>query len=620
MSGSLTTFDKGGFATVTPGVPVFGDPVQVAAYAATMFDATRGYIRSLGVAAEALTPPVITPVFPTPDAAPAPITTTVPTMQTVVWTVPAVPAAFSYALDIGGLMPAPFDEDPPVLVFPGAPAAFTEALPDAPAVDLVFDDPTLSVVLPAPPNLLSLQTYQFDGVTLPTLTDSDIPVLNLVAPSVLPYTPGETYTSALLTAINVSLLDRITNGGTGLNPDAEQAIWDRGRERELRAQREALDSLERMESLGYALPPGVYTDARLKVLTETTYAMAGHSREVMIKQAELEQTNVLAALERATVLEGTMITYTNQVEQRLFDASKYATEAGIAIYNAQVQTYVAYLDAYKTKIAIYEAQIRGALALVDVYKAQIQAEQAKAQINVALVEQYKVQVDAALSAIRIYEAELGGIKTKAEIEGLKISVFGEQVKAYGARINAYTAGVEGYRATIQAEGVKQEAFKSAVMSYTAQVDASVKQAEAKIREFEARIQERVQAWDAYKAAYGAEAERARAISAANSSAAETYRATVAGTSSYNELLTKQWQVVLDQASRTTEIGVSAAKANAELYMTARSLGLDASKVGATVSAQLGAAALNAVHWSQSYGMSVQAGVNGSVSYNYNASV
>ena len=57
---------------------------------------------------------------------------------------------------------------------------------------------------------------------------------------------------------------------------------------------------------------------------------------------------------------------------------------------------------------------------------------------------------------------------------------------------------------------------------------------------------------------------------------------------------------LDQAQRVTEIGIQAAKANAELYMTTRSLAIDAAKVGAQVSAQLGAAAINTINWSTSY--------------------
>ena len=72
---------------------------------------------------------------------------------------------------------------------------------------------------------------------------------------------------------------------------------------------------------------------------------------------------------------------------------------------------------------------------------------------------------------------------------------------------------------------------------------------------------------------------------------------MASTSAYNEVLVKQWQVSLDQAQRTAEIGINTAKANAELYITTRSLALDAAKTGAQVSAQIGAAAMNAVNFS-----------------------
>lgn len=609
--------------TVTTGSPIitnlFGDPAQVAAYAAEMIDDTQDYVRDLRLVTQDLVPPVIDPNFPEPDAAPAPITTSPPSMQAVVWTAPAPPASFSRALDIGSFLPAPFDDDPPSLIFPGAPDSFGEAIPAAPGIDTTYVMPDLTVSLPAAPSLLSLTTYAFGGVTVPTFTE-EAPTLTLVAPSVREYTPGAAYTSGLLSAVQAELQDRIVNGGTGLNPDVEQAIWDRAREREARANAVALADLERMETLGYTFPPGVYVDARLKIATETAYTAAGLSRDIAIKQAELEMQNVVQALQQATTLEGTLINYANAVEQRLFDSAKYATEAGIAIYNAGVQAYIAYVDTYKAKVAAYEAQIRGELAKVEAYRAQIAAEEAKAQINTALVQQYRVQADVALSAIEIFKAQVGAIQARADIEKLKVMIFGEQVRAYSAQVNAYTAGVEGYRASIQAEGVKQEAYRTSVQAYTAQVEAGVKQADAKIEEFKALLGEKTQQWDAYRAAYAAEAERARAITATNSTATEAYRATIAGTSAYNELLTKQWQVSLDQAQRVAEIGVAAAKTNAELYMTTRSLALDAAKVGASVSAQLGAAALNAVHWSQSYSGSQSESSSLSVSYSYSASV
>lgn len=560
------------------------------------------YVRSLRLLTEGLTPPIITPEFPTAGDAPAISVPALPEFETPTWTAPGIPTAFTQVLDTSDLELEAFDEVAPLINYGAAPADFAEALPDAPGLNLTFDDPTLTIALPAAPNLLSLNVATFSGMSLPTF-DETAPELTAVAPTVIGYTPGAAYTSALLTAVKTSLETRITTGGTGLNADVENAIWDRGREREARSQREALAKLDQMEGLGYMLPPGIYVDARLQLIREGTYNDRGTSREVMIKSAELELDNVKHALTTSVALEGQLIDYANATEQRLFESTRYATEAGITIYNAKVQAFTAYVEAYRAKASVYEARIRGEMAKVEAYRAQVAAEEAKAQINRALVDQYKVQAEIALSSIEIYKAELAGIQTKAEIEKSKIEVFGEQVKAYVARINAYTAGVEGFRAKLQAESTKQQVYQSQVEAFSARVNASARQIEARIAAFKGQVDAKSAEWDGYKAVVQGEASRVQSLAAVNGATAEAYRAEVSGVSAYNETLTKQWQVGLDQAQRVSEIATSAAKANAEMYITTRSLALDAAKVGAQVSAQLGAAALNAVNYSGSMSVS-----------------
>lgn len=574
-------------------------PTSVVAYATTVTNAANNYIVQLGQLASSLSAPTIVPDFPTGGSAPTLVQSTTPEMSPVLWESPSVPNAFTGSITIDDLMPAAFDEAPPQLLFGTAPDPFSDNVPDAPGVSLTFEYPDLAVTLPGPPSLLSLAVMPFSGVNMPTI-DENVPTLSLVAPSVREYTPGQQYTSALLTAASQSLQDRIQNGGTGLSPAVEQAIWDRGREREYRQAADALAELERMEVLGYAFPPGTYIDSRIKIQTELGYASFGYSREVAIEQAKLEQSNVLAALEQSTQLESTLINYNNAVEQRLFESTKYATEAGISIYNAQVQAYTAYLDAYKTKVAIYEAKVRGEMAKVETYKTQIAAEQAKAEINTALVNQYRVQSEVALSAIDVYKAQIAGIQAKAEIEKLKIDIFGEQVRAYGAKVNAYTAGVEAFRARIQGETAKQEAYRTSVSAYQAHVDAASKQVDARISEYRAKLEAKVQEWEGYKNAYQSQASRAQAIAASNNSLAEAFRSQVTAVSSYNEVLTKQWQVALEQSQRTAEIGINAAKMNSDLYLSTRSVAMDAAKLGAQVNAQLGAAAINSTNYSASW--------------------
>lgn len=602
-----------GIVTLNASNPVNLDTYAIEAFVDEQADRAHEYVLQLAAAVSDITPPTINPEWPVVDSAPLPVTTTPPTLREVVWSVPGLPADFTATLEVDDFVPEPFEEEAPELFFGTAPAEFTDTIPDAPGVNTTWDDPELTLNLPAAPDLLSINVSRFDGVTIPSF-DYTIPELNIAAPNVTPYTPGTGYVSSLLTAIQAELLDRIQNGGTGLNADVENAIWDRGREREYRQQGDAIRDLERMETLGYSLPTGVYADARLKIITETNYSIANHSREVMIEQAKLEQQNVQQSLDLAVRLEGLLIDQNNAVEQRMFEAAKYATQAAMEVYNARVRAYSAYLDAFKARVQIYEAQIRGEIARVEAYQAEIQAEEAKARVNTALVEQYKARIQGELANVEVFRARIDAIRTKAEIEKLKVEIYGEQVRGFSARVNAYTAGVEAFKTRIQAETAKQDAFTSHVQAYRAEVEANVAAIGARVDEYKARLQGKQLEWEGYKSRVEAEAAKARAIADSNRSLTDSYASEVRAVEAYNDALTKQWQAALDQAQRTAEIGIQAAKANAELYVTTRSLALDAAKVGAQVSAQLGASALGVMSMSESYNVSRSESASNSFSY------
>lgn len=577
------------------------------AFATKQADTAAGYIVQLGNASAGLAPPTIEPQFPTGPAAPGITLLDAPTVDEVTWVAPGLPPQFTAELDLGDIVFDPLTDTAPILAFPDAPT-FNEEAPVAPDVDLSFEMPTLDLTLPSPPSLISVSVSPFGGVNMPTF-DAEMPELNLVAPAIREYIPGKQYTSELLTTLKGSLQDRIANGGSGLGHDAETAIWERGKEREFRSQADAIGQLEQMEGLGYMLPPGIYLDARLKITTETDYAARGHSREVMVESARLELDNVKHALTTATALEGQCMSYANQVEQRMFDSMRYATEAGVSIYNAQVQAFAARVDVYRAQVNVFEGLIRAEMAKVETYKATIEAEQVKASINTALVDQYKAQIQGALANVEVFKARIEGVTARANLEQAKISIFGEQVKAYGTRVNAYSAGVEAFRARIQGETAKQQAYTARVDAFRSTVEAQGKVIDARVNAYRGQIEGYTARVDQYKAAVAGETARVQGLTSIAGARADIYKAQVQGVASYNEVLTKEWQVALDQAQRTAEIGIQAAKANADLYISTRSLALDAAKVGAQVSAQLGASALSALNLSMSYSQSRSDGTN-----------
>ena len=578
-------------------------------YAGTMVSAALAAIGSLASIVKTFTIPHITLDIDNAPASPYLDQPTRPTLTTINFNTQALPNPIDAALDIDGILPDPFDDEAPTLTLTNPPASFTETAPAEPSITTVFTDPgELVVSLPAPPNLLSLNIATFDGVTLPTF-DEEAPEIDLTAPSVIPFEPGSEYSSALMTLLRSTMLTRIQDGGTGLAPDVENAIWDRGREREYKSQADALAKLEQMEAMGFAFPPGVYMDARLRIITETDAALKGFSREVMVKQAELEQSNVLKALEQATMLEGKYLDQWNQIEDRRFQTAKYQTEAQVSIFNAKVEAFKGMLDAYRAKVQVFEARIRAETQKVEVYRAQIAAEQTKADINKTLVEQYKIQSDIALSTIDIFKAKVEAIRTKAEIEKLKIEVFREQIAAFTAKVNSYTSQVEAYKASTTAEVAKQDAFKSKVQAYSATVDAASKVIEARVQELKAKIDVKQAEYDGYKSAIQGETARVQGLASYNTALTDQYKADAQVSASYNDALTKQWQAQIEYIKGKAEVASQVAKMNSDLVISGANVEIEGAKAAGQIAAQIGAAALSA------YNISTSASVSSSSSFN-----
>ena len=192
------------------------------------------------------------------------------------------------------------------------------------------------------------------------------------------------------------------------------------------------------------------------------------------------------------------------------------------------------------------------------------------------------------------------------MEKIKVDVFNAQIQAFLGQVNAYAADVEAYKATIQAQATVQEAYKTSVEAYTAEVNAGVAEANVLIEELKAQVETYTAQLDGYKAAITGMVGQAQAASLYNTAEADVYRASVAAITSFNQVLVAEWQAVVNEQLQVTQIGVAAAKANGDLYIAARGLALDASKVGAQVTAQLGAAALGAIHWANTASVSLSA--------------
>lgn len=560
------------------------------------------------------TPPTIALNWTSISAPTVPTVGAVPTMPTIAFTLPGgEPAALSDTLP--DITIDDFAVGVPTTTFPTAPTLTFGAAPTIPAIGTITVPSAPMVTMPDAPTYLSLSTVTFGGLDIHAdwLTKLEtIPELTLASPTPYSYIAGPEYSSALLDGLKAVLVDRLT-GGSGLTPAVEQAIWDRARSREtqLGLANEA-EIMRASEAMGFQLPAGVLA-VQLREARQNYYdKLSTLSRDVAIKQAELEQENLKQTIAAGMDLEGKLIDYSYKLEELTFQTAKAYADNAIQVYNAAVEGYKALLSGYQTYAGAYKTIIESELAKVEVYKAELSGEQTKASINNTLVQQYKAQIEASMAQVEIFKAQVGAAQTLVQLEQAKIGAAGEQIRAYVAQVNAETSKVEAYKVGVQAESAKVEVYRAQTQAYSAKAGAQAERARAEISRYSALTQAKSLEWDGWKAKIAGETARIQALSTQSSVLVDGFKAGAAATEAQGTLNARVWESNIKQYEAGQQLAIQTAKVNGDFAIQTNNARLDAAKAGAQVYAQLTSSAYSMIH--ASAGVSASAGM--SVGYSY----
>lgn len=531
-----------------------------------------------------------------PDAGP------VPTLTAHTPAVIPLPSEDVAGLDDVVLDLPQFTATPPTLNFGVAPEITIGAVPTLPTIRDVTLPDAPEVQLPSLPTMLSLSTPTFAGLNnhadwLERLKNA--PTLDLVRPTALSYQRGKAYESLLLDNLKAVLNERI-KGGTGLSAEVEALIWGRAVDRETRIALAAeLDVVRANEALGFGLPQGVIAAQLERARRELREKVSGLSRDVAIKQAELEQSNLQQVVAEGVQLESKLMDNALQIEQQSFEAARAVADSYLQVYNAGVREFEVLMQQFNTFATVYRTLIDAETAKLEQYKAELQAEQTKAQINQSLVAQFKAQVEAQQIRVEMYRTQLQGAQTLMQVEQTKLQAAGEQVRAFVATVNAETARLDAYKTKVGAETTKVEAFKAQAQAYAAECSAKSESAKIVVTALEAKARILSSRYDGYRARVQSEASLAE-IAASNSRVQlDAYRASNAATESKANMTSTIWRAKLQQYQAGIEVSANAQRSNAAFALQAAQMNQDLTKVGAQTMAQLLSSAWNVVSTSAS---------------------
>jgi hypothetical protein len=493
--------------------------------------------------------PVSLPSPPSPS-----VSIVVPSLAPIALDLPTEPSSAPLYQDIpaieAGVTPL-LTATPPTVNLPSTPAQLAAFLEAAPGIDttITFPSPPSELMNPmiSAPNLVDRVEPALPQVSLPVF-DTITPVNDSVAPTDLKGTFSTAYrdaSPATVTMVNgyvdamlakynpryseqmgriEAQLATYLNGGTGLNPSVENAIYERARDKnEAETRRVRNTAYKDAADRGFTLPPGALLSAVQQSRQAGADNNARASTEITVLQAEMEQKNLQFAVTTSASLRTTMLSASLSYMQNLvsinaqsLDYAKTILNAVIETYNTAVKAFGLKLDAYKAEAVVYETRLKSSMAGIELYQAEVKALEALTSVDRTKVDVYRARIDSLRAYAEVYKAQIEAVIGRTSLEKLKLEVFQVKVQAYTAQVQGKTAEFQGYTAAIEGEtskvkifGAQVEAFNSQVQSFKANIEAKSEVVRAAAITNQARAAQYAATLAGYTAVVTARGEKAR---------------------------------------------------------------------------------------------------------------
>lgn len=264
----------------------------------------------------------------------------------------------------------------------------------------------------APPPAVFIP-YMAEGASIARFYEMSTMVINQLAglydEYIVKYFPNE---CGYLLKAQEWICNTLTNGGTGMSPAVEAQIWERDRSRVINeSARMAREVLVTWAARRYALPPGAAAGQVLAVRKDAADKIAQASRDVAIKQAEIEIQNVRFAVESAIKLYSAAVAAAGDYIKALSIGPQSAMHVVPSVTDSQSRLISAATDYWRANISVEELRMKA-----DMVPSQWDQD-SRIKNGDWLVQQIKAQVDAAVVA-----AQSVGTQAAAALNSLHASV------------------------------------------------------------------------------------------------------------------------------------------------------------------------------------------------------
>lgn len=448
-------------------------------------------------------------------------------LQTLLDQLAALPQPAAPTLTAPNVVVPDLSAQAPTINLPAAPSTDVGAIPND-TIDIT--DPVLpdapNVVLPAVPTFEELAIPAPPSITIPSFNAS-VPPNTLTAPSVSYEYVEQAYSSQLKDPLTQKLLGDLLNGGYGIEPSDEQALWNRARDREVQATNAQIEEIRRNAAAsGFPLPQGALLTQLQRAQQDLLDKSASLSREVALKRADLYVANRQFTIEQVQQTERMAIDLFNSIAERSMNHAKNVVELGVAIYDANVRNYATQLQAFEAESRVFETRVRAELAKAEIYRTQVDASKIQLDAQRSKVDVYRAQLDGVQTVVNVYKSRVEAATLIAQLQQAKLEAVRLRVQVFAERVRAKEVEFRLYEAQQRGELTKVEVYRSQLEAYTTQLKGLELKASIALQNSDLLVKQYGVSAENYKAALGALVQRIRAKIDANQNGVQVYNTDV----------------------------------------------------------------------------------------------
>lgn len=363
---------------------------------------------------------------------------------------------------------------------------------DAPEVDLdipvpEFTDytsevpfPTLrEITLPTPPTLI-IDEITFDGVR---------PSFEGTVPDVTEFAfTNETYEGSVVEEVKAAILN-LLNGGNGLTPEVEDAIFERAREREMELSHRELEQVIGSEAAkGWRVPTGAMARRTDRLRMDARYKVSALNRDQFIEHLKIQIEQFRQGITAGIALEESLMRLFAGGEDRRFQAARLRMDMALAVFNAYVAKLNAESSMYSVDAQIYRDRLEGERTKLSVYAEELRAKQIIGELNAQDVAIFGERLKALSINAEIYTARVQGYSERYRAIEAQVSVYKTQLESNTQLVSVYEADTRVFGELVRAQQSREERFRIKGEIYSKKIDAWATQYRGLLDEYGAKVE------------------------------------------------------------------------------------------------------------------------------------